>query len=72
MTDDRLAQFRSEVSLPDEATAEQIYAHATSVRRRHERRWIALAVVAAALGAALGAAALGGAFRGGVARARRG
>jgi hypothetical protein len=54
MTDDLLTAFRSEVSLPDEATARRIYTQATGGRRRIPRRRLVLAI-AVVLGAALAA-----------------
>jgi hypothetical protein len=61
--DELLTTFRSDVRLPDEATARQIYGRATSGRRRLPRRRLMLAVAvvgAAALAAGL-SATLGGA-----------
>lgn len=62
-TDDLLTMFRSEVPLPEETTARQIYARATAGRRRVPRRRLVLAVaVVVAAGIAGGLyASLGGA-----------
>jgi hypothetical protein len=63
MTDDLLQEFRSDVPLPDEATARRIYARAESSRGRLPRRRLVLAVaLVAAAGVAGGLyASLGGA-----------
>lgn len=63
MTDDLLSEFRSEVPLPDEATARRAHARAASGRRQAPRRRLVLAaavVVAAAIAGGL-YASLGGA-----------
>ena len=56
MTDDLLTNFRSEILLPDEATAQDLYVRATSAPRRAPRHRLAVAIVtAAATGAAVAA-----------------
>ena len=60
-SDDLLTSFRSDIPLPDEATARRIYADATSARRRLPRRGLVL-VLAVALGTAIAAVALTGGF----------
>lgn len=57
MTDDRLTEFRSDVPLPDDATARRIYAAATTLRTRFRvTRRVVLVIAAAAVG--IGVAAL--------------
>ncbi len=60
-SDELLTQFRSDIPLPDEATAQQVYARATSARGRLARRGLVLAL-GAAIVAAIAAVALSGAF----------
>lgn len=63
MTDDLLTEFRSNIPLPDEATAQRIYARATSARRRVPRRRLVLAVALVVTAGVAGGlyASLGGA-----------
>lgn len=60
-SDELLTQFRSDIPLPDEATAQQVYTRATSARGRLARRGLVLAL-GAAIVAAIAAVALSGAF----------
>ena len=61
-TDHPLSTFRSEVPFPDEATARQAYARATTDRRRVPRRLVVAVAVVVAAGVAGGLyASLGGA-----------
>jgi hypothetical protein len=53
MTNDLLTEFRSAVSLPDEATARRIYACATSAPRRMPRRRLAVAIAVSLVVAAI-------------------
>jgi hypothetical protein len=48
-SDELLTAFRSDLPLADEATAQRIYARATSTRQRPPRRGFALAVAVAAI-----------------------
>lgn len=56
MSDDLLTSFRADVPPPDNATAQRIYAHATSGRRRPatKRRLVVVLAVLAAAGIAVG------------------
>jgi hypothetical protein len=61
-TDELLTSFRFDVPLPNEATAQRIYARATRTRRRITRRQLAVAAVVLGAGVAGGLyASLGGA-----------
>jgi len=64
MTSDLLTQFRSDVPLPDDTTAQRIHARATIGPQRTYRRTLVAAVAVTTIGAAIGAAALAGTIGG--------